>query len=48
LADRLQEAVKMSEAEYQIKVLETKEGLQDYVRPLDEYAKNYLQLLHRN
>ena len=48
LADRLQEAVKMSETEYQIKVLETKEGLQDYVRPLDEYAKNYLQLLHRN
>ena len=48
LAVRLQEAVKMSVAEYQTKVLETKQGLQDYVRPLDEYAKNYLQLLHRN
>ncbi|MBT3668128.1 MAG: glycosyltransferase family 4 protein [Opitutae bacterium] len=48
LAFRLKEAVKMCEAEYELKVLETKEGLQDYVRPLDEYAKNYLQLLHRN
>ena len=48
LANRLQEAVDMSEAEYEQKALATKEGLQDYVRPLDEYAKNYLQLLHRN
>ena len=48
LADRLQEAVGMCEAEYEQKALVTKEGLQDYVRPLDEYAKNYLQLLHRN
>jgi glycosyltransferase involved in cell wall biosynthesis len=48
LANRLQEAVDMCEAEYEQKALATKEGLQDYVRPLDEYAKNYLQLLHRN
>ena len=48
LANRLQEAVDMCETEYEQKALATKEGLQDYVRPLDEYAKNYLQLLHRN
>ena len=48
LAHRLQEAVDMNETEYEQKALKTKEGLQDYVRPLDEYAKNYLQLLHRN
>ena len=48
LANRLQEAVDMCEADYEQKALATKEGLQDYVRPLDEYAKNYLQLAHRN
>ena len=30
------------------KVLSTKEGLYDYVRPLDQYAENYLQLLKIN
>jgi glycosyltransferase involved in cell wall biosynthesis len=48
LANRLQQAVDMCEAEYEQKAMATKEGLEDYVRPLDEYAKNYLQLLHRN
>ena len=35
----------MSEAEYEQKSLLTKEELHDYVRPLDQYAENYLQLL---
>ena len=48
LADRLQEAVNMNETEYKQKALATKENLQDYIRPLDEYAQNYLQLLHLN
>ena len=48
LAKRLKEVIEMSESTYKQKSLATKEGLQDYVRPLDEYAKNYLQLLHRN
>ena len=48
LANRLQDAVEMSKKEYRQKVLSTKEGLHDYVRPLDQYAENYLQLLKRN
>ena len=48
LTNRLQDAVDMSEKEYQQKVLSTKEGLYDYVRPLDQYAENYLQLLKMN
>ena len=48
LATRLQEAIDMSDAEYEKKASATKNGLQDYVRPLDQYAENYLQLLNRN
>ena len=48
LAKCLQEAIEMSEAEYEQKALLTKDGLKDYVRPLDQYAENYLQLLSRN
>lgn len=48
LATRLQEAIDMSDAEYEKKASATKKGLQDYVRPLDQYAENYLQLLNRN
>ena len=48
LAMRLQEAINMSDAEYIKKASATKNGLQDYVRPLDQYAENYLQLLNRN
>ena len=38
----------MSETEYEQKSLLAKEGLEDYVRPLDEYAQEYLQLLKKN
>ena len=41
----LKEAIQMSEAEYEQKSLLTKKGLHDYVRSLDQYAENYLQLL---
>ena len=44
----LKEAIQMSEAEYDQKSFLTKEGLEDYVRPLDEYAQEYLQLLKKN
>ena len=44
----LKEAIQMSEAEYEQKSFLTKEGLEDYVRPLDEYAQEYLQLLKKN
>lgn len=47
LAKRLQQAIDMSETEYEQKVLLTSEGLQNYVRPLDQYAENYLQLLKK-
>ena len=42
---RLQEAIEMSDAEYEQKAILTQEGLKDYVRPLDQYAENYLKLL---
>ena len=48
LVKGLQQAVDMPDAEYEQRVLATKEGLQEYVRPLDEYAENYLQLLSLN
>jgi len=48
LVQRLQEAVNMSDHDYEKVALSTKEGLQDYVRHLDEYAENYLQLLRKN
>ena len=47
LAECLQQAVDMSDAEYEQKAIVTKEGLQDYVRPLDQYAENYLKLLRK-
>jgi glycosyltransferase involved in cell wall biosynthesis len=46
LAKRLQEAIEMSESTYEEKSLSAKEGLEDYVRPLDQYAQEYLSLLH--
>ena len=45
LTKRLEEAIDMSDGEYQQKSLATKEGLQDYVRSLDEYTEQYLKLL---
>ena len=36
----------MSESTYEEKSLSAKEGLEDYVRPLDQYAQEYLSLLH--
>ena len=47
LQNCLQEAVEMCESEYKQKVLATKEGLQDYVRPLDEYAKLFAAITSR-
>ena len=41
----LRVAVKMKETEYAEKVKLTKKGLEDYVRPLNEYPENYLKLL---
>jgi len=46
LAKRLQEAIEMRESTYEEKSLSAKEGLEDYVRPLDQYAIEYLSLLH--
>jgi len=46
LAKRLKEAIEMSESTYAEKSLSSREGLEDYVRPLDQYAKEYLSLLH--
>jgi glycosyltransferase involved in cell wall biosynthesis len=48
LVQRLQEAVDMSDADYEQVAFSTKEGFQHYVRPLDEYAENYSQLLRKN
>ena len=47
LAEGLQQAVNMDEAEYQAYANKTKIGLEDYVRPLNEYAEQYLKLLKR-
>ena len=46
LAKRLQEATEMSESTYEEKSSSAKEELEDYVRPLDQYAEEYLSLLH--
>lgn len=48
LAKCLQEAVDMNVFEYEQKALLAKKEIEEYVRPLDEYAENYLQLLERN
>ena len=48
LAKSIKEAIEMREGDYEKKVLLTKQGLRDYVRPLDQYAENYLQLLKRH
>ncbi len=45
LAKQIKKAIGMNEAEYEKKAQLTKEGLQDYVRPLDQYAENYMQLI---
>tara|TARA_B100002019_G_scaffold280943_1_gene284452 strand:- start:2658 stop:3743 length:1086 start_codon:yes stop_codon:yes gene_type:complete len=45
LANRLQEAVEMSDADYQQIAIDAKIGLESYVRPLDEYADHYRELL---
>ncbi len=45
LVQRLQEAVNMSDANYEQVAFSTKEGLQNYVCSLDAYAENYLKLL---
>ena len=45
LANRLQEAVEMSDSDYQQIAIDAKIGLESYVRPLDEYADHYRELL---
>lgn len=45
LANRLQEAIDMNEVDYQQKAIDAKVGLESYVRPLDEYADHYNELL---
>ena len=41
----IQKAIEMSMEEYERISLLAKEGLSDYVRPLDEYAAEYIYLL---
>ena len=41
-------AVKMQETKYAEMANLAKIGLKDYVRPLDEYSENYLQLINQN
>ena len=43
----LSQAIAMSEVEYEEKSRLSKRGLDDYVRPLDEYAEEYLKLLKK-
>ena len=45
LLDCLREALEMSENKYKKRSRMAKENLQDYVRPLDEYSKEYLALI---
>ena len=43
----LSQAIEMSEEEYEEKSRLAKTGLNEYVRPLDEYAEEYLKLLKK-
>ena len=47
LLERLREAIVMSDEKYFQHCKMAKENLQDYVRPLDEYSKDYLTLLRK-
>ena len=47
LMNCMKRAVEMEDAQYERMSRLTKEGLGDYVRPLDEYASEYLTLLGR-
>ena len=44
---RMEEALEMKEQDYAKKSRLAKEGLKSYVRPLDQYAEQYLLLLER-
>ena len=48
LIECLREAMKMNDSTYAEKCRLAKIGLEDYVRPLDEYADEYLKLLGKN
>ena len=48
LLECLKVAVEMKETEYAQMANLAKIGLKDYVRPLDEYSENYLQLINQN
>ena len=47
LMNCMKRAVEMEYAQYERMCRLTKEGLENYVRPLDEYASEYLTLLGR-
>ncbi|MEK9772134.1 MAG: glycosyltransferase family 4 protein [Opitutae bacterium] len=48
LANLLQEAIEMSDSDYEKMAINSKVGLENYVRPLDEYADHYRELLKEN
>jgi glycosyltransferase involved in cell wall biosynthesis len=48
LLECLRVAVEMKETKYAEMANLAKTGLTDYVRPLDEYSENYLQLINQN
>ena len=48
LLECLKVAVEMKETEYAEMANLAKIGHKDYVRPLDEYSENYLQLINQN
>ncbi len=47
LLDCMKRAMEMKGSQYERMSVLAKEGLEKYVRPLDEYASQYLELLHR-
>jgi glycosyltransferase involved in cell wall biosynthesis len=48
LLECLEKAINMTEENYSYLCTRVKDNLSDYVRPLDQYAKNYLQILNLN
>jgi glycosyltransferase involved in cell wall biosynthesis len=47
LSECMKKAIQMEENQYQELCKLAKVGLEQYVRPLDEYAKEYLSLIHK-
>ena len=46
LAKRIREAVNMSNQQYEKKSFLSKQDLENYVRPLNQYAEQYLELIN--